>query len=598
MIYATQEFADKLTSIIKDGERHPLYEDVVKHAQAMGVHIYGDTPDLLLKRARPREEEEVQAYRLENYEPLTKASADKALEIVSKIFNPTLYSVVWKERSEDVEKLHDYLFVNYPMYNSVTNFDKDVLLRKMIADPNGVVAIKPEKLPETDAEMINPVSVIYSSENIYWYDRDCFLIYLYDETIDSLKRFHFIYFDKNQVITFVSWWDESSKSIFIEETERPYKHGFNEIPVWFLRGKSKATGNGEIIFESYFSSALPHWNTSVGHESDLMGAYINHMHPQKAELTEECEHQFEYDGCTYRCRQGYMKSASGPEIAKRFGEECPKCSGSGRTTVKSPFGVYQWSRKKLEEGAPLNMRPVEYITIPTDATKMLEERTRQFRKDAMAALNMDVEEKVGEIQSGVAKAIDRSAQHDFLFNIGAVVFDVHLTNQLYFSNKYMFAVRAKSEGKSDDKNLPDVVKPTQFDILTTAELLNNFGIAAKSGVDKNYLRIKQMEIVNRDLNNSPEMKKYLITLLMIDPLFGFPQDEIISGVNMGVIRKTDWAIHENLKPFLDRAIDEDKGFLEKTLKEKTDKMVVYGTELVNANKPQVDKNLLVMNDAA
>jgi hypothetical protein len=123
-------------------------------------------------------------------------------------------------------------------------------------------------------------------------------------------------------------------------------------------------------------------------------------------------------------------------------------------------------------------------------------------------------------------------------------------------------------------------------------------VASKSGVDKNYLRVKQMEIVNRDLNNSPEMKKYLLTMLMVDPLFGFVQDEISSGVNAGVIQKRDWAIHENLKPFLDRAIDEDKKFLDKPLKEKVDKMNQYGDELVKANKPQVDTNLLLMNDAA
>jgi hypothetical protein len=107
-----------------------------------------------------------------------------------------------------------------------------------------------------------------------------------------------------------------------------------------------------------------------------------------------------------------------------------------------------------------------------------------------------------------------------------------------------------------------------------------------------------MEIVNRDLNNSPEMKKYLLTMLMVDPLFGFVQDEISAGVNAGVIQKRDWAIHENLKPFLDRAIDEDKKFLDKPLKEKVDKMNQYGDELVKANKPQVDTNLLLMNDAA
>jgi hypothetical protein len=600
MIYGTKEFGETLKAIMKDGERHPLYEESVKHAEEMGVHVYGDKPDFLLRRARPHEDDEVQAYRIENYEPLTKAGSDKAIEIVSKIFNPTLYSIVWKDQSAEVKELHDYLFVEYPIYNSVTNFDKDVLLRKMIADPNGVIAIAPERMPKNDLETINPISFLYSSKNVYWFDHDCFLIFISEEEIDSQKHFHFIYFDRNQIIHFESWWDEASKSVFIEEEEIPYNHGFNEIPVWFLRGKSKATGNGSIIFESFFSSALPHWNTSVSHESDLLGAYIKHLHPQKMVWTDECQHEFTYDSIIFKCINGAMKSHGRTGVGHPMeNTDCSKCGGSGRIAVTSPYGEYQISKSKLEtDQYPAGLKPVEYIHIPVDATKMLEERTEKFRKEAMYALNMDVEEKIGAIQSGVAKQIDRTAQQDFLFNIGAVVFDVHLTNQIYFSNKYKFAIRMKSENKTEEKNLPDVVKPTQFDVLTTAELINNFAVASKSGVDKNYLRVKQMEIVNRDLNNSPEMKKYLLTMLMVDPLFGFVQDEISSGVNAGVIQKRDWAIHENLKPFLDRAIDEDKKFLDKPLKEKVDKMNQYGDELVKANKPQVDTNLLLMNDAA
>jgi len=495
MIYGTQEFANTLKGIIKDDLRHPLYHEACAHAEAMSVHIYGDKPVTILQRVRPREDIEVQNYRLENYEPTTKAGADKAIEIVSKIFNPTLYSIVWKEQSSEIETLKKYMLSDYPEYNSVTTFDKDVLIRKMMADPNGVIAVRPATIPKSDIERVeNPVSIIYSSENVYWYDKDCFLIFLYKETVESEEYYYFSYYDKTQLVSFKSWYDATNKTVGITETEKPYKHGFGEIPAWFLRGKSKATGNGSILFESYFSSALPHWNLAVIHESDLLGAYINHLHPQRAILTEECGHQFTWDGIQFNCVHGHMKGvgAKGTD-SKMHMSDCPKCSGTGQVSVKSPYGEWQFNRKKLEEGQPTGLKPVEYITIPTEATKMLEERTREMNNKAMWAINMDVEDKVGEVQSGVAKAIDRSAQHDTLYNIGSTVFDVHLTNQMYFSNKYMFAIQANSENKEDDVNLPDIVKPTQFDILTTAELLNNFGVASKSGVDKNYLRVSRLK---------------------------------------------------------------------------------------------------------
>lgn len=588
MIYGTEEFAIQLKAIVKDGARHPLYSETVKHATDMSVHVNGDKPIYLLERARPREDSEVKVYRIENYEPTTKSGSDKALDILSKMFNPTLYSIIWKEQTTTTEELRKYLMEEYPDYNSIVNFDKDVLLRKMMADPNGVMAVRPRQIPRTDIEPIEPISVIYSSENVWWYDLDCFLIFMHKSKTEQQEYFHFSYYDNQQFINLRAWWVESDKSIFFEETEPPYTHGAGQIPAWFLRGKSKATGNGTILFESYFSSALPHWNLAVIHESDLLGAYINHMHPQKYEMAEECNHRYQYQGMGYPCRMGAVTFPGG-KAGVDITIDCPSCHGSGYNAVKSPYGVYQFNKKKLEDSGSTQLVPVGYISIPVDATKMLEERTREMNKKAMWAINMDVEDKVGENQSGVAKVIDRSAQSDFIFTISSTVFDLHLNNQVFFINIYKNGAAAK------DQNLPDVNKPMMFDILTTAELLNNFVIAQKGGIDKNYLRIKAIEIVNRDLNSAPELKNYLITIIDIDPLYGFTQDEISLGVTSGVIRQVDWAIHENIKPFTDRALQEKKDFLNLDRIQKLEVYEQYGEELIKASKPAVDPNLLVID---
>jgi hypothetical protein len=591
MVYGTQEFAVRLKAIIKDNARHPFYEATVEHAKAMGIHINGDEPLYLLDRSRPREDEDVKAYRLENYEPTTKANADKAIDIVSKIFNPALYSIRWKDQSSEIEELQDYTLEYFPIYNSLTSFDKEVLLRKMIADPNAVMAVRPGRVPENDVERLKPINIIYSSCNVWDYDLEHFLIYISQEDIDGQTYYHFSYYDKTQYIFFKTWYEDNRKEIFFEE-EDVYVHGFNEIPAWFLRGKSKSMDNGEIIFESYFSSALPHWNQAIIHESDLLGAYITHLHPQKYELAEECNFQYPYEGQSYPCRGGVVKypDANGNKLGRTM--DCPHCGGTGYSSVKSPYGTYQFSRQKLEEGQPSGLLPVGYITIPVEATKMLEERCEKLNNKGMWAINMDVEDKVGENQSGVAKVIDRSAQYDMLYTIGSVVFDIHLTNQFYFINKYMFQIQASSAGKSEDKNLPEISKPTMFDILTTSELINNFSVAQKAGVDKNYLRLKSIEIANRDLSTAPDARNYLVTMLNIDPLYGFTQDEISLGVAQGVIRKIDWTIHENLKPFMDKAIQADKDFLQKEKYEQLAVLEKYAKELISSEKPKVEMSVI------
>jgi hypothetical protein len=205
---------------------------------------------------------------------------------------------------------------------------------------------------------------------------------------------------------------------------------------------------------------------------------------------------------------------------------------------------------------------------------------------------MDVEDEVGENQSGVAKVIDRSAQYDTLYNIGSVVFDVHLQNTFYFFNKYMFGVADNSVGKDAEKNLPEINKPTQFDIASTAELVANYKVAKDSGLDPNFLQIKQIEIGTRDLTTNPDLKRFTNLLLDLDPLPGMDANTVGLNVSKYFIRQVDAVIHFNIKRFLERAIREDKGFMEKSREDQVAKLEEYGEEVVQETKPKIDPNAM------
>lgn len=592
MVFGTQDFAQLLKDIIESKKRHPLYEETVKHAEAMSVHIYGDKPMYLLDRARPREDGEVKLYRVTNYEPTTKAGADKAIDIVTKIFNPTLYSIRWKEETAQTKELKRYTFEYFPNYNSIVTYNKDVTLRKMLADPNGLMAVKPGP-PMPEEKTLDPEVVIYGSANIYYYDRDHYLIFDHIEERENKKFHYFQYFDRDSFLYFHANYDPSNRTVqtFIDEQ---YFHGFNEIPAWLLRGKSRSCDNGAVVYESFFSPALAHWNLAVIHESDLLGAFITHMHPQKYEETEECNYKFEFEGQYFDCRGGTIKYGKKDDLEGHV-MDCPQCGGSGRHAVKSPYGTYQFLKEKLDE-IPSGRMPVGYITVPVEATKLLKEHCQEMNKKAMWAINMDVEDEVGENQSGVAKTIDRSGQQDTIFNIGSVVFDVHLPNQYYFINKYKFKEEARSTRKDESKNLPEINKPSVIDILTMSDLINNFDVAAKAGIDKNVLRLKQMEIINRDPSLPPELRSYMVALLELDPLYGFKQNEIDLSVNKGVVRKVDWAIHENLKTFLDKALAADKNFLEKKKEEKIAVLEQFATEMIEGEKPRIEEEFLMKEE--
>jgi hypothetical protein len=259
MIYGSTEFRDSLIRIIREEKRHPNYKLTVKLAKDMSVHVYGDKPVDLLERARPGEDEEITEYRLQNFEPTTKAPCGKALKIVSKIFNPNLYSIVWPKDNSTAEELRIYTTYYYPVYNSLMVYNKDVTLKKMIADANAVMAVKPQRIPRNDAEKVKPIVTIYSSEDVWDYDLDHYLFHISTEQVTGGKLYTFEYYDYVRFIRF------TAKSPKIDELElnvlEAYDHNFvderneQEIPCWKLRGNTLQVSDGDPVYESFFADA-------------------------------------------------------------------------------------------------------------------------------------------------------------------------------------------------------------------------------------------------------------------------------------------------------------------------------------------------------
>lgn len=583
MIYGTPEFDQLIRDVITKGTRHDCYVETCDHAEEMSWHFFGTRPDKLLEKTRPNEDPAVTDYRKQNYEPITKSAADKAINIVSKIFNPNLYSIRWKEKTPATEELRSYTLEYYPDYNSIVSFVKDVLLRKMLADPNGVAVITIDQVPDAQAVKLEPVMKVYGSKAVFYFDDESYLI---STRIEEETKYYFDYYDKDRTLSFVASMNKDTKDLLID-IEKEYEYHFDELPVWKLRGLSESMDNGDIVFKSFFSSAAPYWNLAIVHESDLFGSYIRHLFPQRYELSEQCTHKMQFEGVAYPCRGGKIGYPQGSMT-------CPKCDGTGFNPV-GPYGVYRYTKDKLTESGPLGVDPVGYISVPIDATKMLEERAQRMIREGMWAINMDVEDQVGEVQSGVAKAIDRSAQYDLLHNISMVVFGIHLTNAFYFINKYRNGVEASSKGRSEkevDKNLPEINQPTHFDIGSVTELVNNFKIAKDSGLDPNYLQMKQIEIQSRDLTTNPDLKAFTVLILELDPLPQMSLVDMDRNVSRGYVRKTDAIVHVNIKAFIERAIRENKEFVNLPKEKQLEILQKYAEEMEKANKPTVDLSMM------
>lgn len=538
-------FLDLLRLLLKDDKdknKHETYIDSVEHAEEMSVHLYGVKPEKLLNVVRPREDKETKDYRLSAYQATTKATAGKALSIVQKIFNPTLSNIQWTGEGNSKE-LQKYTMQYYPKYNSVLQFLQKVALKKMLADPNGVMAIGLVNPNIPDTERAQPIVKIYGSKNVWWQEDNMYLFFKKEETpIKGGKIYYFDYYDKDFIIEF-SARIVGADNIEVTEISK-YFHGCESVPAWQLGGVPEMLDNGLEIYKSFFEPAVPFWNLAITHESDLFGAYINHLHPIRTELSEECDYIEEGQ----KCKRGTIHLAAGGN------KECPSCSGSGLKSVKSPYGVYRYNKEKLSEGTA-TLEPVTYVTIPTEPTKMLEERVERQHEKGLYALNMDILNKIGENQSGVAKVIDRGELYDFLYNISSIMFSVHLENIMDYFNKFMFSVSATSKGDTIDKNTPTINMPVQFDISSAIELITQLKEAKDAGLNPQYLREKQKSVNDKEFASDPELRRKMSLMLDLDPCpeYNVEELDLLSG---RTIPKKFIVIHHNIEYLIEKGIEE------------------------------------------
>lgn len=581
----------------KNEAKHECYNGAVAHAEEMSWHVYGKKPLKLLKRARPREDPAITLYRLESYEPITKAACKKALQIVHKIFNPTLYSIRFGQDS-NAEELQNYSLVNYPRFNSIVSYLANYAMKKMIADPNAIFIIQPYQYDIPANERVQPIVTCYHSKDIWLInDQYCLLFDDYtdkDPTRQNAKIWDFTYADKNgiykiELVNIGQNWTVN--------TLQSYVHGFGELPFWYLTGEYTENADDDYgtdqddghkddeedsaLFESFFYGAVPFWNEAINDHSDVVGGYRNHMWPHKWEVADECEYVELYEGKSWPCQNGWI--FNGDEKHK-----CPSCKGSGYSTAKSPLETTIINRDKFNEAGPAGGQiPFGYVTVPTEALKMLEDKANNNIEKGLEALNMDVVNEIGLNQSGKAKEMDRTELNDFLQRIADTMFDLHLQNIYYFFVKYMFSIQVK-DAKALTAIMPQIAKPTQFDIYSSSELTDQFAKAKTAKVNPSYLRIKQAEIQNKEFSTNPDLLSRLNLELTLDSLAEVSSDEVSLKLANGTITQETAVIHDNISSFVSRAIEEDKGFADKKTQDQLAVLDKYAKEVIKQTRIKID----------
>lgn len=570
--------------------RHPGYDETVKHADHLAVHVYGKTPKELLEERRPNEPEEIKTYRLKIFKPITKSRCKKILNVLSRINNNKNYHITYPEPSAKVVgetydfSLETYVNEQYPYFDSFIRWVFDVALRKMVADPNAVCAFAPDNLyemSENDTVLPRPYGTIYESKYVVDYSDQHFTFLKKEKSLVYVGDVRCAEGNIYCVYTTDSIWE--FRQVGNKQDERYervliYQHGMGFVPVLKLGGEY-VDGTYPIQYESFISGVLPYWDDAIRQYSDKQAVFVQHIYLERVEMSNECDHP--------KCG---TNGAPPGQICNPNREghffTCPRCKGDGMITGRSPFGVTRVKRTSLDPTQTPIFPGVEYIDRPTEIVKLLTDDIRQLINDGFGSLNMDFLAETPMNTSGESKAYDRAELTSYLISVSNNIFDNIIFNGLWMINAMRYGKMLTPDELT--AQFPTIIKPMDFDIISLNQMVAEFSSSQNMPVELKDEFV--LEIMAKKYAGDPIKQAYYKSVIELDPLRGKTSDEKFTAFSNNVISKEDYMISENIYKYVSMAYAKNESFFDLPYQEK------YNIILAIAKSELTNKEKVVLED--
>jgi hypothetical protein len=513
MFETLQEYFKQLL-LLPENPNQKQWERIFKD---MAVHTRMDIPkDLLLKR-RPNEDPLVHTYRLENYEPITYGSMNKAIDDLYRILNGINYSI----QAEDSFKefINKARFQNFSADTQNEELDMDlflqkIVLKRMIEDPNGFLIWFPTGAGLTDSsqQVVPQPKLIYSHQ--YTYSDANVFIYLSDEksALTSGKTVvmegDIYYFFTRTEIWKMYQTGSMDKKKWVQQLV--YTHNLGMFPIIILGGDMNSAG----YYNSFFSPYLAFGNEAIRQYSDWQAVMTTSSFPYREEFLNECSFHMVNE-----------QSQNIPDQEEKF-------SGKVRLVPisKSPYNVIQRkipSKNMNDDALDVGVPSLRFISPDINVAKYSGESWEKLIELAEKALNIDM--NVGVNQSGVAKQIDKEAQYSMITKIGTNFFDHIYTNSLRIIDAYINA-------KPFDYTV-NIIKPATFWIKNEDDLVNEITVLKEKNVPSFFLAEATLDLAKKRFAGNPVAEKIFIFISLYDPLYIYTIDEKNTLVASTVVTK-------------------------------------------------------------
>lgn len=479
----------------KDDQKETLKE-VFENAI---VHTRGKKPARLLGTRRPSEPEEILQYRLEVYEPITRADFRQAINDAKKAVMSGKARLLLGEK---LKADNEALMVSGMSFSA---YVREKLVPLMFEDPNASLIFWPTNAGTGEKILLD----IYPVPSFDFSERSqSFLKWQVGKTEKGEPVFYALDLENFYIVTGVG------KS---ENTAVWYNHRLGYLPaVYELGGIPTQNEDGFDYLESYFCSAFAWGNKAIRYDSDLEGSKTLTAYPIREIEEEPCQNPV--------CTNGYYFDET-----KRERSICGFCNGKG---VHIPSGAYAYIVKRkandITGDGSGNTRPaMSYITPPVEGLRFLSEDFAATFAEMKRSLSQLF---VSSAQSGTAKEIDRQGKYASIDAIAANVWENIVKTSWEIMRDLTYFTLQESTGDVEEVS---VVLPETFREKTEGDLMAEVVAANEAGDRLGALKASkelQMKKYSTDLRHAKALEAWDF----YDPLRGYSLAEKMDFATAGM----------------------------------------------------------------
>lgn len=565
-----------IKDFIKGTQRHAAYFESVDIADHLSFHIDGYKPDVLssipehsrnfmralgltaeenpyfdklIDQRRPGETKKVQQHRRIIYSSITKEPFGKVINSLNKIVRSDDWKIDYSNAEaiqQEGENLEDYAEKNYPGFGSVTNWAYTFGLKKMLADPNGLIVTIPINFEDEANEFLKPVATFVHSKDVIFYEPDHMVAYKSNRVVSIPVGKQTIQVPVYVIISREAIWEthqiDGDGNMGLDE-----KHQFAEpmFPVIKTGGIIDKIINNIPLYNSFLDPMLPSSDEAAREYSDMQAEVLLHIHSTLAVI--------QGDNCAKCKGTGLLVQKEGKPLV------CGDCKGKGALSI-NPYEQIVVRVRGIDK-QQLPFPPAQYITKSTEIAKLQNERIADHKFNALASVNMEFLAKTPLSESGVAKQVDKEELNNFVYGVAFHLVRNMLDPIYVFITNYRYSLVITDEDKRK-KLLPLIQVPEHFDLLTENALIEQIKLAKEASIDPTIVKEMQVDYINKKFRDQTDVRKELIASIDVNPFPTSTSEEIIEMEMNRDITKEDAVQSIYASFFVQMLVEKDKTFLD------------------------------------